>query len=170
MSRPGDDFADGAGTVGGKEQPAIGDGDDGARATTVDGNRILVDHFAVRRHAADLVGEVFGEPEVAVWRHGYAPHGSVGGLHWPLGEVPLRVDASHRIGFGLDEPDVAVGMRRHGAGLAVRRRTFLFLDVTVDVDAAGLPSLELAEPQLAASYHQRNRSAAWRQSLRQFRL
>src|SRR5262249_36938577 len=45
MSPPRDDFADGAGIVGGKEQPAIGNGDNGARAATADGDDIFADHL-----------------------------------------------------------------------------------------------------------------------------
>src|SRR5262245_46814920 len=69
ISPPRDDFADGAGVVGGEEQPAIGNRDDGACPAAVDRNRIFTDHLAVRRHAADLVGKILGEPEIAVGCH-----------------------------------------------------------------------------------------------------
>src|SRR6516164_6090864 len=69
ISPPRDDFADRAGVVGGEEQPTIGNRDDGACPTGVEGNRIFTDQFAVRRHAADLVGKILGEPEIAVGCH-----------------------------------------------------------------------------------------------------
>ena len=69
ISPPRDDFADRAGVVGGEEQPAIGNRDDGACPAAVDRNRIFTDHLAVRRHAADLVGKILGEPEIAVGCH-----------------------------------------------------------------------------------------------------
>src|SRR5262249_34152230 len=72
ISPPRDDFADRARVVGGEEQPAIGNRDDGACSAAVDRNRIFTDQLAVRRHAADLVGKLLGEPEIAIRRHGDA--------------------------------------------------------------------------------------------------
>src|SRR5215472_16866013 len=69
ISPPRNDFADRAGVVGGEEQPAIGNRDDGACPAAVARNRIFTDHLAVRRHAADLVGKILGEPEIAVGCH-----------------------------------------------------------------------------------------------------
>src|SRR5262245_14317834 len=46
------DLADRARVVGREEQAAIGNGDDGARAASIDGNYIFPDHLSVRRHAA----------------------------------------------------------------------------------------------------------------------
>src|SRR5262249_41291970 len=121
VSPPRDDFANCAGIMGGEEQPPIGNGDNGACAAALDGNRVFADHSAVRCHAADLVGDIFGKPKIAVRRHRDAAQGSIRRLHWPLGDTALHVDASKRVGLGFDEPDVAVGMRGHGARFAVRR-------------------------------------------------
>src|SRR5262249_37368618 len=169
ISPPRDDFADRADVVGGEEQPTIGNRDDGARPAAVDRNRIFTDHFAVRRHAADLVGKILGEPEISVRRHRDAAQRSVRGLHRPLGDTALRVDTPERVGLGLDEPDVAVGMHGHGARLAIRRRDFVFGDMTVHADPADLAGLVFAEPEFAVAHHQRKRAAVRREALRKFR-
>src|SRR6266545_5447653 len=88
------DLADRAGVVGREEQPAIGNGDDGARAAAFDGNRIFPDYLSVWRHAADLVGKVFSEPEVAIRRHRDTAQGRVRGLHRPLGDAAVRIDTA----------------------------------------------------------------------------
>jgi hypothetical protein len=69
---PRNDFADRARVVGGEEQPAIGNRDDGTCSAAVERNRIFTDQFAVRRHAPDLVGKILGEPELTIRRHGDA--------------------------------------------------------------------------------------------------
>src|SRR4029453_12056106 len=86
-------LADRAGVVGGEEQPAVGNGDDGACAAACNRDRVFADDRAVRPHATDLVGKVLGEPEVAVRRHGDAAQGGVRRLDRPFGDAALRVAA-----------------------------------------------------------------------------
>src|SRR5262249_10708346 len=153
VSPPRDDFANCAGVMGGEEQPAIGNGDNGACAAAVEGNRIFTDHFAVRSHAADLVGNIFGKPEIAIGRHRDAAQGSIRGLHRPLGDMASGVDASERVGLGFDEPDVAVGVRGHGARFAVRGWNFVLAEMSIHADAADLARFVLAEPEIAVAHH-----------------
>src|SRR5262249_36335040 len=62
-SAAGNPLADGAGVMRRKEHAPVRNGDDGARAAVGDRNRIFADDLAVGRHAPDLVGKIFREPE-----------------------------------------------------------------------------------------------------------
>src|SRR6516164_7862683 len=58
--------------VRGKEQAPVRQRGDGARAATFDRKRVFADELAVRRHTADFVGKILGEPKIAIGRHGDA--------------------------------------------------------------------------------------------------
>src|SRR5262249_15897600 len=52
---------------------------------------------------------------------------------------------------------------------AIRRRDFVFGDMTVRADLADLAGLIFAEPEFAGAHHQRKRAAVRREALRKFR-
>src|ERR1700733_5042944 len=146
-----DHFADQPGIVLREEQPAVGEGGDAARAAGWCRNIVFAAYDAVRRHAADLVGEVRGVPEVAVGADRDAAQRRIRRRHRMLGDAAVAVDAAERVGRGLDEPDAAVGMRRHGARLAVVTRNRELRDVAVYGDAADAVAGGFGEPQRAVA-------------------
>ena len=72
-------------------------------------------------HSTDLVSEIFSEPKIAVGADRDAARRGIRCRNGELGDRAVARDAAERVGAGFDEPDAAIGMKRHRARLAVGR-------------------------------------------------
>src|SRR5258707_7027205 len=63
-----DDLTNGAGIVRGKEKPSVRRRNDGTGPAIWRRDFVFADDGAVRRHSANLVGKILGEPEIAAGR------------------------------------------------------------------------------------------------------
>ncbi len=114
-----DHLPDEAGIEGGEEKSAVGPSRNAARAGIRDRDGIFADQDAVRLHAADLVGGICREPEIAIRRDANAAQRRLRRRDRVPRDPALTIDAAERIGAGFDEPDAVVRMRSHRPRLAV---------------------------------------------------
>ena len=82
-----------------------------------------------------------------------------------LGDASRVVDPAERVGARLHEPNAAIGVRCHGAWLAVAAWNGKFRYFAVEADAADTIACRFAEPQYAVANRNRERLACWRNTL-----